>query len=79
MGAWFWIVLIVVVAAAAVWLGRRGAFGRGYSDDHQVIETPTGTDRPHQKPATAVEARLSTRPRGARPSGPVRRTRPAVP
>jgi hypothetical protein len=29
MGAWFWIVLIVVVAAAAVWLGRRGAFGRG--------------------------------------------------
>jgi hypothetical protein len=35
MGAWFWIVLIVVVAAAAVWLGRRGAFGGGYSDDHQ--------------------------------------------
>jgi len=35
MGVWFVIVVIVGVAVIGVWLGRRRAFGRGYSNNHQ--------------------------------------------
>jgi hypothetical protein len=77
MGAWFWIVLIIVVAAIAVWLRRRGTLGRGYTNDHQGereanrhrFDDPRGsgpsmlggTDRPLLEAGT-------TRRRSARPS-----------
>jgi hypothetical protein len=35
MGAWLWIVMVVVVLGGVVWLAWRGAFGRGTTDDHQ--------------------------------------------
>jgi hypothetical protein len=35
MGAWLWIVVIVVVLGTVAWLARRGVFGRGYNNDHQ--------------------------------------------
>jgi hypothetical protein len=36
MGMWPWIVVVIVVVGVIVWLARRGAFGRGYSTDHQA-------------------------------------------